>query len=67
MLVLSRKADERIMIGDDIELYVVEVRGNRVRLGFTAPEDVRILRGELIAPRNQIVSRQPDILTRSAD
>lgn len=49
MLVLSRKVDQEIMIGDDIRLTIVRVEGNRVRIGVSAPRDVRILRGELAA------------------
>lgn len=44
MLVLSRKKNERVLIGADIEVQVVEIRGDEVRLGFTAPEDVMIVR-----------------------
>ena len=47
MLSLSRKAGERVVIGDGITLTVVEVRGDRVRLAFDAPNQVRILRAEL--------------------
>lgn len=47
MLVLSRKTGEKVVIGSDIVISVVEVRGNRVRLGIEAPADVRVLRGEL--------------------
>jgi len=47
MLVLARKENEKIRIGDDIEIVVVRVRGNRVRLGITAPRSVRIDRQEV--------------------
>lgn len=47
MLVLSRKLGEKVVIGNGITLTVVEVTGNRVRLGIDAPDDVRILRAEL--------------------
>lgn len=47
MLVLSRKPGEKVVIGNGITLTVVEVKGNRVRLAFDAPDQVRILRGEL--------------------
>ena len=47
MLVLSRKRDERIVIGDSIVITVVEVRGDKVRLGIEAPPDVLVLRDEL--------------------
>lgn len=47
MLVLTRKANESIHIGDDITVTVVEVRGDRVRLGFVAPKVVPIAREEV--------------------
>jgi carbon storage regulator CsrA len=47
MLVLSRKVDERIQVGENISITVVQVRGNTVRLAIEAPKDVRILRAEL--------------------
>jgi carbon storage regulator len=47
MLVLTRKLGEKIYIGPDIALTVVDVQGGRVRLGFEAPSDVRVLRAEL--------------------
>ena len=47
MLVLSRKAGERIHIGNNITIEVRRVAGNRVTLALDAPRDVRILRGEL--------------------
>ena len=46
MLVLSRKPGEKIIIGDGIELMVVGISGNRVKLGIAAPERCRILRAE---------------------
>ena len=49
MLVLSRKRDETIVIDDNIQITVVEVRGDRVRLGFTAPKDIPIRRSEVPA------------------
>lgn len=47
MLVLSRKIDERIHIGENIVVTVLAIRGNRVRLALSAPGDVKILRGEI--------------------
>jgi carbon storage regulator len=47
MLVLSRRRDERILIGDDIEIVVVDVRGERVRLGIKAPIEISVHRAEL--------------------
>lgn len=48
MLVLSRKPGEKIVIGGNITITVVEVKGNRVRLAFKAPDEVCIMRSELI-------------------
>lgn len=47
MLVLSRKIGQSIFIGNDIELIVVEVHGNRIRLGINAPGDTPIQRAEI--------------------
>lgn len=47
MLVLSRKRDESIMIGDDVEIIIVDVRGDKVRLGITAPKNVPVHRREI--------------------
>ena len=47
MLVLSRQKNEAIMIGDDVEITVVDIRGDRVRLGITAPKSVRVHRKEI--------------------
>ena len=49
MLVLTRKADEQILIGDDIKITLVRVRGNSVRIGIDAPKNIRVVRGELAA------------------
>lgn len=48
MLVLSRKTNETIKIGDDIEIRVLEVKGDTIRIGIEAPKSVDILRGELV-------------------
>ena len=47
MLVLSRKQNEEIYIGDNIKVTVLRVQGKTIRFGIEAPENVRILRGEL--------------------
>jgi carbon storage regulator len=47
MLVLSRKPGEKVVLGGGITVTVVEVRGDRVCIGIDAPDQVRILRGEL--------------------
>jgi carbon storage regulator CsrA len=47
MLVLTRKPDEQIRIGDDIVITIVRVKGNTIRVGVEAPKGVRVIRGEL--------------------
>ena len=47
MLVLSRQRDETIMIGDDVEITVVDIRGGKVRLGITAPRRIQVHRKEV--------------------
>jgi carbon storage regulator CsrA len=47
MLVLSRKSNQRILIGDGIGVVVLEIRGNQVRLGLEAPAEIQILREEI--------------------
>jgi carbon storage regulator len=47
MLVLSRQRDETIMIGDDIEITVVDIRGDKVRLGVNAPKEISVHRKEV--------------------
>ncbi|MGB9840911.1 carbon storage regulator CsrA [Thermovenabulum sp.] len=47
MLVLSRKKGEKLLIGDEVEITVVEIDGDRVKLGINAPKGVKILRAEL--------------------
>ncbi len=47
MLVLSRRKDESIMIGDDVEITIVDIHGDRVRLGITAPKTIPVHRREI--------------------
>ena len=47
MLVLSRQRDETIMIGDDIEITIVDIRGDKCRLGISAPKEVSVHRKEI--------------------
>lgn len=47
MLVLTRKKNEAIQVGPDVTIYVVEIRGDKVRLGIDAPKEVVVLCGEL--------------------
>ena len=47
MLVLSRGRDESIMVGDDVEVRILDIRGNTVRLGITAPKCIAVHRREI--------------------
>lgn len=47
MLVLTRKSNQSIMIGDDIEVSVLSVMGDKVRIGIRAPQDVPVFRTEI--------------------
>jgi carbon storage regulator len=47
MLVLSRQKNESIIIGDDVEVIIVDVRGDKVRLGITAPKAISVHRKEV--------------------
>ncbi|MCA9230806.1 MAG: carbon storage regulator CsrA [Planctomycetales bacterium] len=62
MLVLSRKKNESIIINDDITIVVVEIRGDKVRLGIEAPKEVPVHRNEVyeaIRRSQQVSSEQP--------
>ncbi len=54
MLVLSRKQNEKIVIGDNIIIEVVRIEDKRVILGISAPGNVKILRSELVADKPAI-------------
>ncbi|MCG8478173.1 MAG: carbon storage regulator CsrA [Spirochaetales bacterium] len=64
MLILSRKVDERIVIGDDIEVSVVEIRGDQVKLGIVAPRSVKVYRREVfdaIQEENRAAARDATV------
>jgi len=47
MLVISRLRDESVMIGDDIEIFIVDIRGEKVRLGIKSPKELPVHRREI--------------------
>ena len=59
MLVLTRKINESIVINDDVSVLVVEVRGDRVRLGIDAPKDVSVHRKEVYDVIKESSSTKP--------
>ena len=52
MLVLTRKVEESILIGDDIEIMVLGVSGDKVRIGINAPREIEVFRKEVKDARN---------------
>lgn len=67
MLVLTRKSNQSIMIGDDIEVTVLSVLGEKVRLGIQAPGEVQVYRTEIYAEINrskgsQVIGHSPEVL-----
>jgi carbon storage regulator len=68
MLVLSRKPGESLQVGRDITITVVEIKGNRVRLGIDAPKDVAVVRTELAnaIPRRADDQPEPEIVIEVA-
>lgn len=63
MLVLSRKKDEKIVIGDNISIMVVEIRGDKVRLGIEAPREISVHRREVY----EAIKRKESEAEASAD
>ncbi len=64
MLILTRRPGEAIRIGDDVEVYVVAVNGNQVRLGIKAPKNVPVHREEIYA---KIAGRDEPVAVRADD
>ncbi len=60
MLVLSRQKDESIMIGDEVEITIVDVRGDKVRLGITAPKSIPVHRREIYDAIQREKAQQKD-------
>jgi len=60
MLVLSRQKDESIMIGDNVEIVIVDVRGDKVRLGITAPKEIPVHRREVYEAIQREKTQKPE-------
>lgn len=68
MLVLTRKKDQTIMIGDNIEITVVDIQGDQVRIGINAPKNLSIYRKEVfveIQQENQKAAQVNNILLKN--
>ena len=62
MLILSRKTNEKIMIGDDISVTIIEIRGDQVKIGVEAPRTVKVFRQEVfeaIQSENRAAAKTP--------
>lgn len=64
MLVLSRRVEERVIIGGVIEVLVMEVRGDKVRLGVIAPPEVSVDREEIHLQKQAAQARLPQALSQ---
>jgi len=65
MLILSRKVDEKVIIGDDIKISIVEIRGDQVRIGIDAPKKVKVFRQEVydaIKAENKAASKSASVI-----
>jgi carbon storage regulator len=70
MLVLSRRVGESVTIGNDIVIKIVSVSGSQIRLGITAPREVRVLREEIfiaMQEENRAAANAPDSSKRLED
>ena len=68
MLVLTRKSNESIMIGDEIELTILSVSGDKVRVGIQAPREIPVFRKEVwLEIQQEDVASRPRSTTRSRD
>lgn len=62
MLVLTRRISEKLIIGDDVNVIVLGIKGNQVRLGIEAPKEVNIAREELLRPDSKYFNFPRQIL-----
>ena len=67
MLILSRKVNEKVVIGEDITVSIIEVRGDQVRIGIDAPKNVKVFRQEVfdaVKAENQAALTSASIIPR---
>ena len=68
MLILSRKTDQQIKIGEDITLTIIEIRGEQVKIGVEAPKHIKVFRQEVfsaIMKENTVAANTPHISVES--
>jgi carbon storage regulator len=67
MLILSRKINESIMIGDQVEISIVDIKGDQIKLGINAPKNVKVYRKEVYVAIQEenlaAVKARPDAIT----
>ena len=67
MLILSRKINEKVVIGDDITVSIIEVRGDQVRIGIDAPKKIKVFRQEVfdaIMQENKAASESASVIPK---
>jgi len=67
MLILSRKVNEKIVIGDDVTVSIIEIRGDQVRIGIDAPKMVKVFRQEVfdaIKAENKAASASAHVIPK---
>jgi carbon storage regulator len=65
MLILSRKVNEKVIIGDDISVSIIEIRGDQVRIGIDAPKKIKVFRQEVfdaIMEQNKAASKSVSVI-----
>lgn len=64
MLVLSRKTNQSIVIGDDVEIMVVDIKGDQIKLGIKAPRSIKVFRKEVY---DDIEQQNKESMVKNAD
>lgn len=65
MLILTRKIGESLLIGDDVEITVLSIRGSQVKLGVKAPKEISVHRKEIYQRIKALAEQQSDVETQA--